>query len=94
MLLPIPLLPEPKPFRTLVAIAEGGVGIGRARLELDVPEFFDVGAHDLVCIDENHAAHAQREEHVQEEDLREGDREGSRVSIDTSNAQDADETDR
>ena len=38
-------------------------------LHVEVHQLLEVGAHDLVAVDEDDAVHAQREEHVEEEDL-------------------------
>ena len=66
--IPEALLPESEAIHLLAAVAERGVGVGRA-VEVELHELFQVSPDNLVCIDKDDAVQAEREEDIEEQDL-------------------------
>lgn len=66
--LPVPRLPEPEPFHVGIIVAHRRVSVWRA-MQVQIDEFLEIGANDLISVDENNLFQVHGEENVEEENF-------------------------
>ena len=65
---PVSASPELEAQRLFPRVAKGSVSV-RLSLKVKLPQFFEIGAHDLISVDVDDSFDVKREQHIEKKNL-------------------------